>query len=812
MKRLPSQWHTFQSVLNLERLEERNAASDTWQALWAGFNDPPNTRIVPFPSERLNIAMNPSLAPKTSPDSTTAAERADNPQTRETDGDTADSHQIREPEGNSDENSPIDLQTCFRFPDRFADSLSIELNKRLAVPRDATASNVPSASSAGMSENTHAVNAKGTTAPTPTDTNPLHGPENQTATSVSQPTSLNNPPVFESDHDGVSDQIESLAPNHGDGNRDGIPDAMQDEVASLQASNGQFVTVDGEGHTLTNVQMITAAQAGVSSSIMPLGLYKFNIHNVVQGGAATIKMILPNDLISNHYFKQDAHGKLQNFDFNGTTGAEFNGNVVKLHFIDGGRGDADGVANGVIVDPGGPGGYGSYPVVMEARVCEVTFSGSEKINIVADPGTPQYAGSDWIDLNGNGVIDAEGEQALPVGYPRNSDVIVSAHFNAAIQNWPYPPSNYQLMVRGSPSLSAYNPYNFTVPPTYVTLSGTDLYLPPTPISNPFPSYANYGSLKINWEFSKDGGNLWSPAGVSENELYVPLRKPDDDVVYHTVIHFSVPWVAQLPNSSTNADYIASIWNMSFVPLNLGTRHSTSPIDNGVAITYYKEWTATAGTAAGILDKVNNPTRDGKCTAFAELFAKSIRDAGIDKTAVPILGKWVVSKINVNINLGILESFLVKNWRFQDPGQINILKDGATYTHVNTLDDPTKIPGNAGFPGGFNSFMRKNNAGVWEYYWGNPAQVTHSITDGIKGQNNPNPKSTFDSHALIEIAGKIYDPSYGAGPFNNLREWEDAAIDGFINMEQLPDNTARMILRKNQAAVVDMEFRRDTYIL
>ena len=109
-------------------------------------------------------------------------------------------------------------------------------------------------------------------------------------------------------------------------------------------------------------------------------------------------------------------------------------------------------------------------------------------------------------------------------------------------------------------------------------------------------------------------------------------------------------------------------------------------------------------------------------------------------------------------------------------------------------------------------MRKNNAGVWEYYWGNPAQVTHSITDGIKGQNNPNPKSTFDSHALIEIAGKIYDPSYGAGPFNNLREWEDAAIDGFINMEQLPDNTARMILRKNQAAVVDMEFRRDTYIL
>lgn len=232
MKRLPSQWHKFQSVLNLERLEERNAASDTWQALWAGFNDPPDTRIVPFPSERLNIAMNPSLAPKTSSDSTTATERAVNPPTRETEDNIANRLPTRETECKTVNNPPIDLQTCFRFPDRFADSLRIELNKRISVPRDATASNVPSASSVGMSESTRAVNAKGTTAPTPADTNPQHGPENQTATSVSQPTSLNNAPVFESDHDGVSDHIESLAPNHGDGNRDGIPDALQDEVAS----------------------------------------------------------------------------------------------------------------------------------------------------------------------------------------------------------------------------------------------------------------------------------------------------------------------------------------------------------------------------------------------------------------------------------------------------------------------------------------------------------------------------------------------------------------------------------------------------
>jgi hypothetical protein len=36
------------------------------------------------------------------------------------------------------------------------------------------------------------------------------------------------------------------------------------------------------------------------------------------------------------------------------TGAEFRGDRVILHFVDGGRGDNDQSANGRIVDPGGP--------------------------------------------------------------------------------------------------------------------------------------------------------------------------------------------------------------------------------------------------------------------------------------------------------------------------------------------------------------------------------------------------------------------------------------------------------------------------
>jgi hypothetical protein len=37
------------------------------------------------------------------------------------------------------------------------------------------------------------------------------------------------------------------------------------------------------------------------------------------------------------------------------TGAEFNGNIITLHFVDGQLGDDDLTANGTILDVGGPG-------------------------------------------------------------------------------------------------------------------------------------------------------------------------------------------------------------------------------------------------------------------------------------------------------------------------------------------------------------------------------------------------------------------------------------------------------------------------
>ena len=152
------------------------------------------------------------------------------------------------------------------------------------------------------------------------------------------------------------------APNHGDGNHDGKQDASQKDVASLRtATTNAYVTIEAKGHTLTNVQAIRANRSG--DYALPQGEFGFEVHDVAVGGSATVRLILPSSARPDTYLKEDpATGKLAPFTFDGTSGAQINRNIVTLHLVDGGRGDSDGVANGVIVDPGGA-GVNAAPII-----------------------------------------------------------------------------------------------------------------------------------------------------------------------------------------------------------------------------------------------------------------------------------------------------------------------------------------------------------------------------------------------------------------------------------------------------------------
>jgi hypothetical protein len=128
------------------------------------------------------------------------------------------------------------------------------------------------------------------------------------------------------------------------------------DAATVQSAEGNAtVTLSSIGGTLANVH--AEAAPADSASRLPLGMFGFEVHNVTPGGSATVQMTFPRNFVPNGYWKQDpATGALERFNYDGTTGATVAGNVLKLHLVDGGPGDADGKANGIIVDPGGPGG------------------------------------------------------------------------------------------------------------------------------------------------------------------------------------------------------------------------------------------------------------------------------------------------------------------------------------------------------------------------------------------------------------------------------------------------------------------------
>lgn len=169
---------------------------------------------------------------------------------------------------------------------------------------------------------------------------------------------LANPPLWltgapgtSNDGDSVDDLTEALAPNNGDGNDDGVPDYEQANVTSYPSSAGTYVTIEAPaGTTLGNVRTLDPATYSLPPQlVLPEGLTDFRVDGVTPGSDVTLKIFTSSAAMVIAYVKyQD--GQLTILPFDRFT--KF-ADRVEIRLTDGGPGDDDGVANGVIVDPGG---------------------------------------------------------------------------------------------------------------------------------------------------------------------------------------------------------------------------------------------------------------------------------------------------------------------------------------------------------------------------------------------------------------------------------------------------------------------------
>ncbi|MFL6206614.1 MAG: carboxypeptidase regulatory-like domain-containing protein [Acidimicrobiales bacterium] len=181
------------------------------------------------------------------------------------------------------------------------------------------------------------------------------------------------------DGDGVDAATEDAAPNDGDGNLDNIADSDQPQVASLPDAHAGYLTLAApEGTELTNVSVFPApfVPGGVQ---LETGLITFGVAGLDLGEAIDVEVFLANGTSANSYWKYSPSDGF----VNATSIATFSPNKVTLHLVDGGFGDADGVKNGRIQDPGAPGVAETDPPVVTCPTPAPTFHLGELSSLTA---------------------------------------------------------------------------------------------------------------------------------------------------------------------------------------------------------------------------------------------------------------------------------------------------------------------------------------------------------------------------------------------------------------------------------------------
>ncbi|QGQ30125.1 Ig-like domain-containing protein [Gimesia maris] len=191
--------------------------------------------------------------------------------------------------------------------------------------------------------------------------------------------------------------------NHSNSNSDsgGRGNTQRDLITVISAARGLNVAIDGKGQKIENLRTFQAEEHPGADSALPYGMFEFNVTDIEVGGSTTVDLILPEGSNVDTYYKLNPDtGDLFEFTYDGETGATIDGNIITLHLVDGGRGDFDGIANGVIADPGGPGVTGVISLMA------VGATGLDGWTVTESGGSGGLEGS--VVKDGNDLLISEG--------------------------------------------------------------------------------------------------------------------------------------------------------------------------------------------------------------------------------------------------------------------------------------------------------------------------------------------------------------------------------------------------------------------
>jgi hypothetical protein len=404
------------------------------------------------------------------------------------------------------------------------------------------------------------------------------------------------------------------------------------------------------------------------------------------------------------------------------------------------------------------------------RLKFVSFSGAQFRPVLRDDGAGEYTSPHWQDntpgLDGDASDD--GDLRLPVSYFRGATARVSA-------GWVVEPilhSKADAMFRGRCS------GGITLPPTRA-ISSPDglLILPPTDAAQPFPDHIEaYLPFQIDWQFSPDGGETWEAAGQSDNRLYVTLaEKRDDCQRFETVMHISCT------NGRPAADAAAAvngIWQ-GFSPVRMERGLTRKPVDgfnhaDGRRMTFWgpQDDSGRATHNATTLVEMLRVTEEvhATCAAWAALLHHAFAVHGVPALVLHAQSQYANDPSPGADGAVTRGGFLIKEWTFAADGTFDGHCQDFTHRFVGEVSPSTPTP----------------------------------------GQGNQTPPSSFLEHFLVLADTKIFDPSYGKGPFEArqsadrrvLSGWEDESMSGYV--KRCSDD--EVVAKRNTLQAPEMDYR------
>lgn len=463
--------------------------------------------------------------------------------------------------------------------------------------------------------------------------------------------------------------------------------------------------------------------------------------------------------------------------------------------------------------------------VFRVRLKEVTFSGTDYRAVTQDNGTV-YPTPHWQDNSAtlNGQATDVGDRRFPVAYLRNKPIRVTTAFQ--VEPAPDTATGYKMKGDG--------PGAVDIPETAATRAGNRVTITNITSSGNLENKIQFlKPMEIAWRVTLDDGKSWYGA-KSDNRAYV-LLATSTATRYESVLDVSC---RRADGKDVVADAVTAIWGDFQGPVPGVLRKAMDGYNkaDGVEMKY---WNPPVGPCQNLPDMLKAANGNGSCAAWAQLFKATLDVQGItgavvsqvrpDTTAVPGAAGFMVKdwKFDKHIRTGpngLLNSLIVGDDRaectagggFPDQGCVGVGGNGVLDTaavgddavvggglstgpngvcqSTVAVDDVQILPVGQGEPdmpcifpgpnGVLNSAKLGDDTDQDGLFPGMPFPYLRDYdaveVPGIPGQGNSNPPEAFENHYVVKYGGKIYDPSYGAGPFNSEADHENAAIDGLLD--------------------------------